>query len=44
MTDGDDVAGAANIQVRTGEGDETRVGHSMLVPTHNTTSLHINDG
>lgn len=32
VTDGDDVTRAANIQVRTGEGDEARVSHSVLVP------------
>lgn len=36
MADGDNVARPANVQVRTGEGDETRVSHSMLVPMQHT--------
>lgn len=38
VADGDDIARPTHIQVRSREGDEARVSHSMLVPTqHNTT-------
>ena len=36
VADGDNVARPANIQVRPCEGDEARIGHSMLVPTQRT--------
>lgn len=37
MADGDNVACPAYIQVRSREGDEARVSHSMLVPTQQIT-------
>lgn len=36
VADGDHIAGPAHVQVRPGEGDQARVGHSMLVPTQHS--------
>lgn len=33
VADGDNVSRSGNIQVRSREGDEARVSHSVLVPT-----------
>lgn len=37
MADGDNVARPAHIQVRSREGDEAWVSHSMLIPTQHIT-------
>lgn len=36
VADSDDVSCTANIQIGTGEGDEARVSHSMLIPVRYT--------
>lgn len=39
VADGDDITGSSHVKVRPCEGDEARVGHSMLIPAHHHTAF-----